>query len=437
MGLALPGAVAGTCSLNWFFTPPYGTLVVESARAGRRPDRVPRRRGRGQLGRRRGGAAHRRGRPRPAPRPRRCPASAGAPWPSTGRCATCSPRCASVFGMRRWRCSNGADGGWAVVEVSGAGAPARTRASCACPPGAACAAGARAALFAADRRVLAGFADGRRRRAAGPRGWPSGPREAAQLEAVDRLRTALLAGVGHDLRTPLAGDQGRRSAACASATSPGPRRSGPSCWRRSRRPPTGCSDWSAICSTRPGCRPAASAPSRAGRGSRRWSAAALLDLAASTRSTSTYPRTCPDVLADPACCERVLANVLDNALRTAARPGERPRRRGTAPDTVVCDVIDHGPGVPAGSGGGCSRRSAPGRPGALGDRGTAASGWAWPSRAGSPRRWAARLTATATPGGGLTMRLTLPRGRLAGGVARRMTVSTCSSSTTTPRWSAR
>jgi K+-sensing histidine kinase KdpD len=59
-------------------------------------------------------------------------------------------------------------------------------------------------LFASDQRVLRAFA------AAAQKAW-DGRRlaeragEARDLAAMDRQRTALLAGVGHDLRTPLAG----------------------------------------------------------------------------------------------------------------------------------------------------------------------------------------------------------------------------------------
>jgi K+-sensing histidine kinase KdpD len=56
-------------------------------------------------------------------------------------------------------------------------------------------------LFAADRKVLAAFAEASATALSGRRL----AQQAAQAEAVDRLRTALLAAVGHDLRTPLAG----------------------------------------------------------------------------------------------------------------------------------------------------------------------------------------------------------------------------------------
>ena len=57
------------------------------------------------------------------------------------------------------------------------------------------------ALFAEDRRVLAAFAEAAATALEGRRL----AEQAAAAEAVDRQRTALLAAVGHDLRTPLAG----------------------------------------------------------------------------------------------------------------------------------------------------------------------------------------------------------------------------------------
>jgi two-component system sensor histidine kinase KdpD len=58
-------------------------------------------------------------------------------------------------------------------------------------------------LFAADLRVLRSFADAAANALQGRR-LASRAAEAVHLEAADRMRTALLAGVGHDLRTPLA-----------------------------------------------------------------------------------------------------------------------------------------------------------------------------------------------------------------------------------------
>ena len=60
------------------------------------------------------------------------------------------------------------------------------------------------ALFAEDQRVLNAFATAAHT-AYEARGLSAKAKEARTLAAVDRQRTALLAGVGHDLRTPLAG----------------------------------------------------------------------------------------------------------------------------------------------------------------------------------------------------------------------------------------
>ena len=79
-------------------------------------------------------------------------------------------------------------------------------------------------------------------------------REAGELATVDRQRTALLAAVGHDLRTPLAGDQGVRVDPAPDRRGLVPPRSAPSCWRRSRSRPTGSTRSWPTCSTPAGCR---------------------------------------------------------------------------------------------------------------------------------------------------------------------------------------
>jgi two-component system sensor histidine kinase KdpD len=110
----------------------------------------------------------------------------------------------------------------------------------------------------------------------------------------------------------------------------------------------------------------------------------------------------PLVRTDPGLLERVLANLLSNAL-SHSPPGRPPELlASTAGDYVVVDVRDYGPGVPdhlkarifepferldeRGSGVGLGLAVAKGFLDAMG---------------GS-------VTATGTPGGGLTMRVTLP-----------------------------
>ena len=59
------------------------------------------------------------------------------------------------------------------------------------------------ALFGEDQRVLRSFAQAAATALQGRR-LAARAEEAAHLEAADRMRAALLAAVGHDLRTPLA-----------------------------------------------------------------------------------------------------------------------------------------------------------------------------------------------------------------------------------------
>jgi two-component system sensor histidine kinase KdpD len=117
------------------------------------------------------------------------------------------------------------------------------------------------------------------------------------------------------------------------------------------------------------------------------------------------------VFADVGLAERVLANVLENALRhRGAGPVTVRGAVGPQPGTVVCEVIDHGPGVPADS---AAALFAPftrldGDAGALGDRGTAGLGLGLAVARGFAEAMRGSLTSQPTPGGGLTMQLTLP-----------------------------
>ena len=200
------------------------------------------------------------------------------------------------------------------------------------------------ALFAEDQRVLEAFAAAARTAYEGS--VLSGEAEEARtLATVDQQRTSLLAAVGHDLRTPLAGIKAR-SAGCASPTSSCRTRSGSSCWRRSRSRATGSIRSSATCST-----PAGSRPGRSASGSRRWrstrsSPAAVLALPdAGERVKVEVPEDLPLVRADRGLLQRVLVNVLDNALRHGG---------GSAPVEVIAhagaksarlEIIDHGVGM--------------------------------------------------------------------------------------------
>jgi two-component system sensor histidine kinase KdpD len=110
----------------------------------------------------------------------------------------------------------------------------------------------------------------------------------------------------------------------------------------------------------------------------------------------------PAALADPVLAERVVANLVANAIRYS--PDGRPPLVTVSHlgDTVELRVIDHGPGIPAAD---RDRVFTPFQ--RLGDRGTGVGLGLALSR-GLAEAMAGRLTPDDTPGGGLTMVVTLP-----------------------------
>jgi K+-sensing histidine kinase KdpD len=409
MWTALPGAVAGALLLNWFFTPPYGTLVVDSGEqvvvltvylgvavavswvvdvAARRTAEAARARAEAEA----------------------LSGLAGATLAEQRTVRDVLAQVREVFGMREAALLERADGRWVEVEVVGEGAPAPGEGEVRVPAGETLLLRVRGPeLFAADRRVLSSFADAAADALLASR-LAERAAEAAQLEAVDRLRTSLLAGVGHDLRTPLAAVKAAVSSlrqddvpwtAVEVAELLGTIEAGTD---RLQRLVGNLLDASRL---------------QAGVVStvlervrlEELVGSALLDLDSLDDVDLDIPEDLPDVLTDVGLAQRVLANVLDNALRYRGTGRVSVRGAvGTAPDTVVCDVIDHGPGVPDGSE---AALFAPftrleGAAGALGDRGTGGLGLGLAVARGFAEAMHCSLTAHPTPGGGLTLRLTLP-----------------------------
>jgi two-component system sensor histidine kinase KdpD len=404
--VALPGAVAGVLVLNWFFTPPFGTLFVDSpeqvlvllvfllvaAGVSSVVDGAARRHAEALRARAEAEALS---------------GLVGAALAEHRTLTDVLGQVRRVFGMREAALLERADGDWEVVETSSDEPPADDDTELTVTSGADLMLRVRGPeLFAADQRVLASFADA----AAGAlhgRRVAARAAEAAQLAAADRMRAALLAGVGHDLRTPLASVK----AAVSSL------RQDDVAWTDAERAELlatiedGADRLQGLVAnlldaSRLEAGVVTSSLERVrleelvGR--------ALIGLGSLDRVVLDIPEDLPDVLADVGLAERVLANVLENALQHGGAGAVTVRGLATG-GHVVCEVVDHGPGVavrewPAlfvpfsGVGGG-----GPG----TGDRGAGSLGLGLAVAHGFAEAMGAELTPAATPGGGLTMRLTL------------------------------
>jgi two-component system, OmpR family, sensor histidine kinase KdpD len=229
--------------------------------------------------------------------------------------------------------------------------------------------------------------------------------QAAQAEALaegNRIRTALLAAVSHDLRTPLASIKASVSSLRQDDV-----------------------DWSAADeadllatieqdadrlddlignlldmsrlhtgSLQPFLRPTPVdevAP------------AALLGLDRSSGLTLSVPENLPVVRADPGLLERVLANLFSNALRHS--PPSQPPELRAAPlshGRVALEVIDHGPGVPD------ADKQRIFEPFVRIDRHPHGVGLGLAVAKGFADAMGGSITAADTPGGGLTITVTLP-----------------------------
>jgi K+-sensing histidine kinase KdpD len=315
-----------------------------------------------------------------------------------------------VFGMREAALLERRDGAWAVVESSSDGTAAQPdERELRVPSGADLVLSVRGPeLFAADRRVLASFADA----AAGAlhgRRVAQRAAEAAQLEAADRMRATLLAGVGHDLRTPLAAVK----AAVSSLRQPDVAWTAEETAELLATVESSADRLQAlVANLLDASRLEAGAVSTLVERVRleELVGRALLERGSLEHVALEIPEDLPDVRADVGLAERVLANVLDNAFRHGGGQGVVVRG-ALGPGVVVCDVVDSGPGVPDGAAAGLfapfTRLDGHG-PGPLGDRAGGGLGLGLSVARGFAEAMGGTLTALPTPGGGLTVRLTLP-----------------------------
>lgn len=401
--IALPAALAGGLVLNWFFTPPFNTLVVD------RPDQLL------VLGvylavavavsavvdsaaRRTAEAARARA------EARALSSLAGATLAEEQTLPDLLDRVRRVFGMHEVALLEQSPDGWTAVATTGAADLGHDDVELRVAAGPELLLAVRGPeLFAADQRVLTTFADAAATALQGRR-LAEKARAAVQIEAADRMRTALLAAVGHDLRTPLAGVKAAVSSLRQRDVS----------WEPAERDAlletieesadrlqalvANLLDASRLQADMVSAEPRAV-------GLTETLDTVLLQFGAADRDRIhvEIPDTLPDARADSGLLERVLANLLDNALRHTPAGTMVTVAANSRDGFVLCDVVDHGPGVAV------KDRSSVFAPfQRLGDRAAGGVGLGLAVARGFTEAMDGTIAPRTTPGGGLTMRICLP-----------------------------
>jgi two-component system sensor histidine kinase KdpD len=256
-------------------------------------------------------------------------------------------------------------------------------------------------VFAEDRGTLTRLAAGAARMRENQRLADEAAR-ARELAEIDRLRSALLDAVGHDLRTPLAGikaavsslrqpdvtwapdDQAELLATVEESTD---------------RLVDLVENLLSMSRLQAGVLSADPRPVALDA----VVAEAVLHLPEHDHLEVEVPDDLPLVLADPGLLQRVVANLLANAV-TASPSGAQVQLRGRAAHGQLhLQVIDHGPGLPAPD---RERVFAPFQ--RLDDSSAAGLGLGLAIARGFTEAMDGSLTPSDTPGGGLTMTITLP-----------------------------
>lgn len=229
----------------------------------------------------------------------------------------------------------------------------------------------------------------------------SAARDAAELEAANRLRTALLAAVGHDLRTPLA---------TAKAVVSGLRSQDVTLSDADRRELLETADVALdrlaalienlldLSRLQAGALPVRTRPVPLGD----VVSAALDDLGVNAGAVVLdVPEDVPDVMVDPGLLERVIVNLVTNAQRHSPTPPVLAARY--VRDRVELRVVDTGPGIaPADR----DRVFVPFQ--RLGDTSPQGLGLGLAVSRGLVEAMAGDLRLGDTEGGGLTVTVTLP-----------------------------
>ena len=262
-------------------------------------------------------------------------------------------------------------------------------------------------LAAADRRIVAAFAA---QAAVALRQERLAEQAAAagMLSEVDKLRTALLSAVSHDLRTPLASARaaidGLRSpdVTFSEADEQELLATVSESLDRLSRLVENLLDMSRLQAGALGAYPQPMSMEDA-------VAKALDDLGPSGRGIVLHvPDEAPEVNADPVLIERVLVNVLANAVRYS--PPDRPPVISISDHAgyVETRIIDYGPGIPAAD---WDKVFLPFQ--RLGDRDNDTGvGLGLALSRGLAEAMGGTLLPEVTPGGGLTMTLRLPSGEI-------------------------
>jgi len=249
--------------------------------------------------------------------------------------------------------------------------------------------------FADDLHLLRSLAE------ASERAWHEKELEreasrAVALDEADRVRTALLAAVGHDLRTPLA----------VIKTAVSGLRSTEGSWtEHDRAELLATADDSVDRLTSLIDNLLAMSRIEAGAVLVRLEPVALVEVVSRVlidrpEVTVEVPDGLPLAVADEALLERVVANLVDNALRHGGGAIEVVALEASG--SIEAAVIDHGAGLPP------DRSADPfaARPGS--DRGSTGAGLGLAIVGGLVRAMAGTVEATRTPGGGTTVTVRLP-----------------------------
>lgn len=257
------------------------------------------------------------------------------------------------------------------------------------------------ALFAEDERVLESFAAAARTAYEGQR-LSERADEARTLETVDQQRRALLAGVGHDLRTPLAGIKASVSSLRQTDVE----------WSPQEREELLATIEDSADRLDAVVRNLLDA-SRIQAGSLvvanqavaldQIASSAALDLPeAAGRLEIAIPDDLPLVEADPGLLQRVFVNVFDNAIRHGGDEEPVTITAHAGADTAKIEVVDHGPGVAE------EARRRMFEPFQRMDDGAGSGlGLGLSVARGFVEAMGGAMVADATPGGGLTMRIRL------------------------------